>query len=113
MWKQVIVVRKDLKMSEGKLAAQVAHASIESYKMTPFDVQMEWEAWGSKKVVLKVSNLKEMLAILEKVKGARLPFALIRDAGRTEVKPGTATALGIGPAPEDEIDKITGKLKML
>jgi len=113
MWKQVIVVRKDLKLSPGKLAAQVAHASIESYKTSSFESQSEWEAWGSKKVVLKAENLRELMEIQKTVKKAKLPFALIKDAGRTEVKPGTVTALGIGPCEDDKIDTITGHLKML
>jgi len=113
MWKQVILVRKDLKMSPGKMAAQVAHASLESYKITPFEVQLEWEAWGSKKVVLEVKDIRELTGLMKQAKSARMPFALIKDAGRTEVKPGTATALAIGPWGEGEIDKITGHLKML
>ena len=113
MWKQVIIVRHDLKLSRGKLAAQVAHASLESYKQSPFESQLEWEAWGSKKVVLKVKNLKELQAIYGRVKKAKIPGVLIKDAGRTEVKPGTVTVLGIGPWKEEAIDRITGKLKML
>jgi PTH2 family peptidyl-tRNA hydrolase len=113
MWKQVIVVRKDLKLSPGKAAAQVAHASLEAYKNTPVNDQTEWEAWGTKKVVLKIDTLKEMLEIQKAAKAKRLPFALIKDAGHTEVKPGTVTALGIGPCLEDDVDKLTGHLKML
>jgi len=113
MWKQVVLVRKDLKLSPGKMAAQVAHASIESYKQSPFDAQLEWEAWGSKKVVLKVDDLKELKAIEKKLKEAKIPYVMIKDAGRTEVKPGTITVLGIGPWYEEEIDKVTGHLKML
>jgi len=113
MWKQVIIVRKDLKLSRGKLAAQVAHASLGSYKASPFESQLEWEAWGSKKIVLKADGLKEMIEIQKSVKRARMPYVLIKDAGKTEVKPGTVTALGIGPCKEEEIDKITGGLKML
>ena len=113
MWKQVMVVRKDLRMSQGKLAAQVAHASLESYKQTHFESQLEWEAWGSKKVVLKAEDLKELMEIYGRVKKSKLPYALIKDAGMTEVEPGTITVLGIGPARDEDIDKITGKLKML
>ena len=113
MWKQVIVVRKDLKMSQGKLAAQAAHASLEAYKATPFEGQLEWEAWGSKKVILKVTSLRSLIEIQKRAKKAELPYALIKDAGRTEVKPGTVTAIGIGPWKEDDIDKVTGDLQML
>ena len=113
MWKQVIIVRKDLKLSKGKLAAQVAHGSLESYKQSRFESQLEWEAWGSKKVVLEVKDLKELQAIYGRVKKAKIAGVLIKDAGRTEVKPGTVTVLGIGPWKEEAIDRITGKLKML
>ena len=113
MWKQVVIVRKDLKLSKGKLAAQVAHASLESYKVSSYENQSEWEAWGSKKVVLKCEDIKELLEIQKLVKKSGLPYSLIKDAGKTEIKPGTITALGIGPAEEDEIDKIAGHLKML
>lgn len=113
MWKQVVVVRKDLKLSRGKLAAQVAHASVEAYKRTPFEAQSEWEAWGAKKVVLKIGGLRELKAIEARARRAKMPHALIRDAGKTEVEPGTVTVLGIGPCEEDAIDRITGNLKML
>ena len=113
MWKQVVVVRSDLKMSKGKIAAQAAHASLEAYKAAPFESQLEWEAWGSKKVILKVKSLNALINIQKKAKKADLPYALIKDAGRTEVKPGTPTAIGIGPWKEDEIDKVTGDLQML
>jgi len=113
MWKQVIVVRKDLKLSKGKTAAQVAHASLESYKRSSSEDQIEWEAWEAKKVVLKADDMQELLAIQRAAKKARLPHALIHDAGKTEVEPGTVTVLGIGPCDEDEVDKITGHLKML
>ncbi|MEE9323483.1 MAG: peptidyl-tRNA hydrolase Pth2 [Candidatus Aenigmarchaeota archaeon] len=113
MYKQVIVVRKDLKMDRGKIAAQAAHASLEAYrKADPKDV-VEWEAEGMKKVVVCAKNLKEFVSIKEKVKEARLPYSVIRDAGRTQVNPGTATAMGIGPAKEESIDKVTKNLKLL
>ncbi len=113
MWKQVIIVRKDLRLSKGKLAAQVAHASLDAYKEAGYEEQSEWEAWGSKKVVLKAENIKEMLAIKKDALKAGLPCALIKDAGRTEVPPGTITALGVGPGTEEEIDSVAGHLKML
>ena len=113
MWKQVIIVRKDLKLSKGKLAAQVAHASLGAYKQSGYEEQTEWEAWGSKKVVLKAENLKELLELQKSAKKAKIAQSLIKDAGLTEVKPGTVTALAIGPALEEELDRLTGHLKML
>ena len=113
MRKQVIVARKDLKLSRGKLSVSVAHASLESYKRSPESDREPWEREGSKKIALRAESLERMLEIFQSCKKAGLPCALIKDAGRTEVSPGTVTALGIGPAEEGEIDRITGKLGML
>ena len=115
MYKQVIVVRADLKLSKGKLAAQCCHASLGAYRKAletnPYSVE-QWKNIGEKKVVLKVEGLKELEELKQKAAQARLPLALISDAGRTELPAGTTTALGIGPAKEKDIDKITGHLKM-
>lgn len=113
MYKQVIVIRKDLKMSKGKLAAQAAHASVSALRKAKDSAINEWLLAGEKKVVLKVKTEKELMRIYEKSKKAKLPCVLIKDAGLTHLAPGTATAIGIGPYDEKKIDKITGKLKML
>ena len=113
MYKQVIVVRKDLKLSQGKLAVQVAHASLDAYKKAQARERLEWEHEGAKKVVVKVADDKELLNAFNLAKELRLPASLIKDAGRTELKPGTMTAVAIGPAPEADVDKVTGKLKLL
>ena len=113
MYKQVIVVRKDLGMDKGKIAAQVAHASLEAYKKTDENTRRLWEKEGSKKVVLKVEGLRELIDIKEKVREMRMPYALIRDAGRTQLESGSVTCLGIGPAEDESVDKITRVLKLL
>jgi PTH2 family peptidyl-tRNA hydrolase len=113
MYKQVIVVRKDLKMDRGKLASQVAHASLEAYKKADNKIRERWEEEGSKKVVLKVESLKELMALKESVREMRIPYAVIRDAGKTQLEPGTVTSLGIGPAEEEMVDKVTKDLKLL
>jgi PTH2 family peptidyl-tRNA hydrolase len=114
--KQVIVVRSDLKLPKGKLAAQVSHASVETVlkllKKDPGLVK-DWHDSGMKKIALKVDGLKELLMLKEQAARAGLMTALITDAGHTVVEPGTVTCLGIGPAKEDEVDRITGMLKML
>jgi len=113
MQKQVIAVRRDLKLDKGKLAVQVAHASVESYKKSSPASRREWESESSKKVVVKVEGLKEILELHKKARNLGLPCSLIRDAGKTHLEPGTVTALGIGPAEEERIDRITGGLKIL
>ena len=118
-YKQIIIIRTDLGMSRGKLAAQTAHAAVEALektkKMKPEWVK-RWNEGGPKgnhtKVVLRVESKEELLewkAKLEK----EFPVALIKDAGLTEITPGTLTALGVGPCPESLLDEYTKELKLL
>jgi PTH2 family peptidyl-tRNA hydrolase len=109
--KQVIVVRRDLKLSRGKLAAQVAHASVEAADKSRW--KRKWLEGLQKKSILKCDSLDNLLDIHKSAREHKLPVSLIKDAGRTEILPGTVTCVGIGPAPEEDIDKITGKLKLL
>lgn len=110
--KQVILVRKDLKLSPGKLAAQVAHAAVQCAMKTDSTLIRDWHSRGAKKVVLKVKDEAELHKFEQSAKEAGLKTALISDAGLTEVKPGTETCLGIGPDKEEKIDELTGKLEM-
>ncbi len=111
----VVVVRRDRGMGKGKVCAQVAHAVLEVYKEAK-KRRKEWvEAWereGGKKIVLRVDSMKELLDLYEKAK-KRVPAVLIRDAGLTQVPPGTVTALGAGPGPDEVMDEIFGGLKLL
>ena len=114
--KQVIIVRKDLKMETGKLAAQVAHASLMSYFETEKkDKKMvkEWLDTGEKKIVLKVENEDSLKKFHEAFKYKGIPSVLVTDAGLTQLPPGTLTALGIGPWRSSEINPITSMLKLL
>ncbi len=115
-YKQVIAIRTDLKMSKGKLAVQVAHASISSFIETnnkKRDWTENWLAEGQKKVVVRAKNLDELFSLKNHAERLDIPCALITDAGLTELEPGTITALGMGPAPAELIDKVTGELKLL
>lgn len=111
--KQVILVRDDLKLPKGKLAAQVAHASVEAVLKSSKSKVDEWHSEGMKKVVLKVKDLEELKKYQQLAKSEKLVASIITDAGHTVVEPGTITCLGIGPDDEEKVDKITGKLKML
>lgn len=110
--KQVILVRKDLKLSKGKLSVQVSHASVEAVLKSDKGKVELWREF-SKKVVLEVENEKELIKFKKSCDQNKLTNALIKDAGLTEIPPGTITCLAIGPDDEKKIDKITGKLKML
>ncbi|MBI2232370.1 MAG: peptidyl-tRNA hydrolase [Candidatus Aenigmarchaeota archaeon] len=113
MYKQVIVVRTDIEMSRGKLASQASHASVSALEKAAKTIAAEWKKEGQKKVVLKVADLQELVEIKSKCDKAKIPNALISDAGHTEIEAGTITALGIGPDKESKIDKVTGHLRIL
>ena len=111
--KQAILVRKDLKLSKGKMGAMCAHASVEAtLRSSRFKVN-PWRKNGMKKVILKVDNLRELMKYQRIAKKEKVVATIIKDAGRTELKPGTITCLGIGPDKEEKIDKISGKLKIM
>ena len=112
-YKQVILVREDLKLPKGKLAAQCSHASVDSVIKSDKKLVEAWKKEGGKKVVLKVKDEKELLKYKQMAEDNGLKTALITDAGRTVLEPGTITCLGIGPDLEEKIDKVSGKLKMM
>jgi PTH2 family peptidyl-tRNA hydrolase len=112
-YKQAIIVRKDLKLGAGKLAAQVAHASVGAMRKAGKSAAEEWESEGSKKVVLKVEGVSQLIELQRKAWAKKLPMFLVRDAGLTQVEAGTVTCLGIGPAEEERIDELTAGLKLL
>jgi len=112
-YKQVILVRSDLKLPKGKMSAQVAHASTESLLKSHKDDIIKWRSEGMKKVVLKVADEKELFKYKMEAEDAGLVTGLITDAGRTVVAPGTKTAVAIGPDEEEKIDEVTGELKIL
>jgi PTH2 family peptidyl-tRNA hydrolase len=115
-YKQVLVFRKDLQMSKGKIAAQAGHAAVSSAQDAYVHHKKWWEEWlyeGQKKVAVKVPSEKELSELEKGADELGLPHALIIDRGLTEIPEGTVTCLGIGPAPSKMIDRLTGQLSLL
>lgn len=115
-YKMIIVMREDLELSCGKVAAQASHAAV----CCAFEAKKahskwfkKWQSEGGKKVVVKIGDLDDLLGLEKQAKSQKLSTCLITDAGLTEVPPNTITCLGIGPAPNELIDPITGKLALL
>ena len=111
--KQAIVIRTELNMGKGKIAAESAHASLAAFLNSDEKSREKWMESGAKKVVLKVKSAKELRKLYATAKKLGLPCVLISDKGLTQIKPGEITAVGVGPAQDKEVDKITGKLKLL
>lgn len=115
-YKLVVVVRTDLGLGRGKLAAQVAHASVNcamqahSKRRRLYD---EWHRQGQRKIVAKVGGLRELLELKSMAEAKGMLTSLVTDAGLTQVPPGTTTCLGIGPATEADVDPVTGHLGLL
>lgn len=125
--KQVIVVRKDLNMRKGKIAAQVAHASmaaiLKNSSCDGFSLKLpliDREAFGQwifgkfTKICVSVDSEAELFELQKKAEEAGILNALITDCGLTEFhNVPTNTCLAIGPDWPDKIDAITGNLKLL
>jgi len=118
-YKQSIVLRRDLRMTCGKAAAQAAHASVEAVLLILDSGRQRWLEWlrewrlqGQKKIVLRVDSEKELVEVYDKARMLGLPASLIADAGLTQLPPGTRTAVAVGPAPAQLVDRVTGSLKL-
>ncbi len=117
-YKQVIVIRRDLNMSCGKMVVQAAHASVTA--VLEAEKRPEWRKWleawlreGQKKVAVGVESEDELVEKYREAIELGLPVSLIRDAGLTELPPGTLTAIAVGPGPENIVDRVTGRLKLV
>ncbi|KAH7911233.1 peptidyl-tRNA hydrolase PTH2-domain-containing protein [Hygrophoropsis aurantiaca] len=114
--KLVLVVRTDLKMTSGKIAAQCGHATLACYKAlmrTNPGLVQHWERTGQAKIALKGSSEDELLELEAIAKSLNLCARSILDAGRTQIEAGSRTVLGIGPAPVELINQVTGHLRLL
>ncbi|WMV58910.1 hypothetical protein MTR67_052295 [Solanum verrucosum] len=115
-FKMVLVVRNDLKMGKGKIAAQCSHATLGLYKKlhnrAPKALNSRWEMCGQVKVVVKIESEDDMLVLQERAKSINIPTHITIDAGRTQIAPNSRTVMAIlGPA--DMVDNVTGGLKLL
>ncbi|KAH7090808.1 peptidyl-tRNA hydrolase PTH2-domain-containing protein [Paraphoma chrysanthemicola] len=116
--KMVLVVRTDLGMTKGKIGAQCGHATLACYKhflknAPNSPILRRWEYLGQAKVALQIKSEEELEMLQAQALSLGLVAHIIHDAGRTQIASGSATVLGIGPAPKSVIDQVTGHLKLL
>lgn len=127
-YKMVIVVRADLGMSAGKIAAQCCHAALKAAQSVgragsgstgggsaggSVDIVRAWQRQGEPIVVVKCDSLEHLETLRAAAAAVGLPASTIRDAGRTQVDPGTTTVMAVGPARREQVDEVTGGLKLL
>lgn len=113
--KMVLVVRRDLDLSPGKLASQCAHAAVTCFSATQKynpEIAKFWEARGQPKIVLRCNSETDFSRLQSKATSLKLISVIIQDAGRTHLIPGTKTVLGIGPGAIKDMDQVTGNLKL-
>ena len=109
-----LIARTDLAMSAGKLAVQCSHAAVTctlSARKTHARLVERWKNGGARKICLEADDLETLQRLAGQAQSAGFVTALIRDAGHTEVPPGTLTVLGIGPARRRSIDALVSELK--
>lgn len=113
--KAVFVVRKDLNMSPGKIAAQVAHAALALVSADAQSVEKVhlWQSLGEKIVVCECADAAQFAVLKQKAAAERIVCASVHDAGRTEVEEGSETVVGFGPDGEEAVNRVTGKLRLL
>ncbi|KAL7273856.1 Ribosome biogenesis protein erb1 [Rhizina undulata] len=114
--KMVLVVRTDLGMTKGKIAAQCGHATLMCYKSSlkhAPNLLKWWETYGQTKVAVQAKGEEELLELQAHAMSLGVVAKVVHDAGRTQIAAGSATVLGVGPAPRSVVDQITGHLKLL
>ncbi|KAF2666820.1 PTH2-domain-containing protein, partial [Microthyrium microscopicum] len=120
--KLVLVVRTDLGMTKGKIAAQCSHATLACYKYlrvkeikfpSPNSVLKTWSASGQAKIAVQAKSEDELLLLQAQAMSLGLTAQIIHDAGRTQIAAGSATVLGVGPGPKSLVDQVTGRQKLL
>lgn len=112
----VLVTRKDLKLSKGKLAAQCSHAAVECALKAKRDCPKQLDAWrenGARKIVVEATNIDALKRLFGEAQAAGIVCYMVRDAGHTEIPAGTVTVVGLGPGSRDSIDSLTGSFGLV
>jgi peptidyl-tRNA hydrolase, PTH2 family len=103
-------------MGRGKAAVQCAHAAVSAAEEARTHLHDWWKSWideGQMKVAVKVPDLGSVLELERKGRSKGIPVYFVKDRGLTQVPPGTITCLGLGPAPANLVDSLTGDLALL
>ncbi|XP_076383581.1 peptidyl-tRNA hydrolase 2, mitochondrial [Megalopta genalis] len=113
-YKLILVIRTDLKMGKGKIAAQCAHAAVSAYKAATKHPKIldAWEESGQAKITVKVDSEDALKEIAKQARSIGLLANVVQDAGHTQVAPGSRTVCAVGPGPAPLIDQVTGHLKL-
>lgn len=131
--KQTIVVRKDLKMRKGKIAAQVAHASMKVFFDRMEETEIAWEdepqdgyafpvtpemkQWIDgifTKIVVGCQTEEEIFDLEKKAKTLNIPCAVIVDAGKTEFNGvPTVTCIALGPCKAEIVEELTKDFSLM
>lgn len=119
--RMALVIRQDLGMQKGKVAAQCCHAALSCFRLIGCDpnrnsynpdMVQRWLRHGQAKITLKCPDEETMDELFAKAISLGVNASVIHDAGRTQIAAGSATVLGLGPAPKSVLDQITGELKL-
>jgi peptidyl-tRNA hydrolase, PTH2 family len=111
--KQVIIANRSLALPKGKLAAQVAHAAVGAFVSASAQAQLAWFQVGMPKIVVYAADADALIQLEARAHERQIPACLVHDAGRTVIPAGTITCLGLGPAPPDVLDPLTGDLPLV
>ena len=112
----VLVTRKDLKLSRGKVAAQCSHAAVECALKASGECPKQLESWrqnGARKIVVEAPNLDTLKRLFGDAQADDIVCYMVRDAGHTEIPAGTVTVVGLGPGSRDSIDALTGSFGLV
>ena len=112
----VLVTRADLNLPKGKLAAQCGHAVSECVlKASSKDSRMldRYLREGARKIVVSAPHLEGLRRIYGEAAESGIISCMVKDAGHTEIPPGTVTVVGLGPGKRSDIDSITSSLPLV